>query len=125
MTTFKLTKRMLEVGNAPYIARANAKLAAEIRTSWPKPVAHLSDKQLVWMVGQARDAAVRFGVKDPMIRKRWIMVHALLVPFFFTARGVEQLFANAFGDPDDKAADVLQQIKVQFCEEGFSAQIWW
>lgn len=125
VASFKLTQRMLDAGNAPYVARANAELAAEIRAFRPDGAAHLSDKQLVWTIARAREAARAFGVMDPAVRKTWIMVDALLVPAFFAAPGVKAHFASAFGDADTKARDVLQQIKLQFRERGYGDQIWW
>ena len=125
MTSFKLTKRMRDTGNAPYVARANMKLAAEIRAFRPDPVAQYSDKQLVWRVATARDAARELGITDPVLIKRWIMTDALLMPGFFAAPGVRAHFQAAFGDPDAKAGDVLQQIKIIFFDKGHGAQIWW
>lgn len=53
------------------------------------------------------------------------MVDALLAPSFFAAPGVRAHFQNAYGDPDTKARDILQQIKIQFREQGCGDQIWW
>lgn len=125
VTFFKLTKRMLDVGNEPYQLRSNAQLAAEIRRFRPEPVAHLSNKQLVWTITRTRNASYDFGVEDPTVIKNWIMVDALLMPAFFAAPGVRKHFQNAFGDSDTKARDILQQIKILFCERGYSTLIWW
>lgn len=125
MTRFKLTRHMLETGNAPHEARINAEWAAEIRAFRPEPVSNLSDKQLAWVIGRSRKAARDFGVRDTDVTKNWTMVKALLAPGFFAIPSVIDHFQSAFGDPDTKARDVLQHIKITLRDNGRAAEIWW
>lgn len=122
---FKLTPAMLEIGNAPYEARTNAQLAAEIRAFRPAPVSNLSDKQLSAVVARARKAARDFGVRDPKVIRHWVMADALLTPGFFAMPSVVTHFQQAYGDADTKARDVLQLIKITLHDNGRSSEIWW
>ncbi|MBM7066486.1 hypothetical protein [Actibacterium sp. 188UL27-1] len=121
----KLTQKMLDVGNAPARAKANAELATEIRAFRPGPVAGLSDAQLVWAVDNSRQAALDFGLEYKRTIKQWIYVDLLLAPGF---HGIPDLMSDvngAYGDPDTKARDLFQTLKVLFRRNGRGAEIWW
>lgn len=80
---------------------------------------------MVGVVARSRKAAKSFGVSDAKVIRHWAMVEALLTPGFFAMPQVRQHFSVAYGDPDTKARDLIQLVKVDFQEFGRGAEIWW
>lgn len=74
MVHFKFTKAMKDAANAQLEPSLHLGLAQEIRAFRPWPVRNLSDRQLAWVVGRSRRAALEFGVRDQATLKHWVMV---------------------------------------------------
>lgn len=121
----KFTQAMRNAGDAPYLRQRDSKLARDIRSFRLEQVQYLSDKQLVWVVERARQGAQRLGVTEPEILRRWIMADALLAANFSSSDDVARHFLKASGSPDDKAADVLQLLKITLRNNGRGDEVWW
>ncbi|MEJ6404357.1 hypothetical protein [Yoonia sp. 2307UL14-13] len=64
-------------------------------------------------------------MRDSATVRHWVYVEALLTPGFFALPEAVAHFRDTYGDPDTKARDLIQMIKVTLRSNGRAAEIWW
>lgn len=105
--------------------RADLRLARRIRAFRPGPVAHVTDRQLMEIVRQARGAARRLGIVQDRLVARFVMVDALIAPKFYEQRNVIEHFQRASGSPDARIGDLFQLMKLTLRAYGRDSEVWW
>jgi len=84
-----------------------------------------------WIVIEVREPWARAAIDADALApikatiERWIAVDLLLAPSFHRLPKFRADFYAAYGDPDTKARDAFQTIKVLFHRNGRGAEIWW
>jgi hypothetical protein len=106
-------------------ARKDAEFAADIRAWRPHAVAHLSDDDLTEAVTEAREAAAGYGIADPQLRARFVMLGVAVAPGFWRYREIEAILLGHTGTPDIRFGDVCAMVAAGFRAAGRDAEIWW
>jgi hypothetical protein len=111
--------------NAVAQAEEDRAFAADLRAWHPVTVAHLDDVALVEKVGDTRRRAVAFGIEDPRLRARYVMIGVVLAPEFWRQAYLHQILNSRTGSPDIRFGDVCAAIKVSLAAAGRQQEVWW
>lgn len=124
-TLFTLTPEFHAALNQSVQDRKDAEFAARIRTWRPDAVAEQDDAALTEQVGVYRRIAASFGVTDPALKARWVMIGAVLAPEFWKSEAIYPLLVAKTGTPDIRFGDVCAALKVSLGMVGRSSEVWW
>jgi hypothetical protein len=122
---FRLTRQLKDAMNAAEYARHDRAFADSIR-KWRGPdVAHLDDNALTEEVARQRRVAVSFGVVEPALRARFVMMAVALAPDFWRQDDLYHLLTARTGTPDIRFGDVCAVFRTAFGMTGRQDEIWW
>jgi hypothetical protein len=99
--------------------------ADDIRQWHPAAVAHLGDDSLADKVGFARRIALSFGITDPRLRARFVMIGITLAPEFWRNMDIHRALTAPTGTPDIRFGDVCAMLKTALTMAGQHDRIWW
>jgi hypothetical protein len=97
----------------------------DIRAWHPDAVAHLDDEELTAKVTLARERAISFGITDPRLRARFVMIGVVLAPEFWRQPQIYHLLVAPTGNADIRFGDACAAIRVAMIAAGRQAEIWW
>ncbi|MFT6606208.1 MAG: hypothetical protein ACJA2X_001411 [Halocynthiibacter sp.] len=107
------------------VDRNDRSIAQIFREKNASDVVHLSDEQLFEQVREGRKAALSFGIKRPKLRMRFIMLHVLRVPHFWTDEDILAMLNGATGTPDIRFGDVCALFRSAAQRQGQIEKVWW
>lgn len=99
--------------------------AVRLRAYRPNLTNHLDNRALVDEVTTARASAVAIGLGNTGLRARFVMIHVLLTPYFWSESEAHAMLYAATGTPDIRFGDVCALIRLAAAEAGCSEEIWW
>lgn len=70
-------------------------------------------------------AANDLGLTDARMRARFIMIHVLIVPRFWTHPEAAQLLARPGGTPEVGFGDICATVKAALRQAGRVDEAWW
>ncbi len=111
--------------NAVAQAQEDRAFAVDIRQWHPAAVAHLDDDALADKVGVTRRIAISFGITDPRLRARFIMIGIALAPEFWRNMDIHRVLTVPTGTPDIRFGDVCAMFRTALTMAGRTDLIWW
>jgi hypothetical protein len=111
--------------NAVTQAQEDRAFADDIRQWKPQVVAHLDDDTLADKVGVTRRIALSFGITDPRLRARFIMIGIALAPEFWRNMDIHRVLTAPTGTPDIRFGDVCAMFRTALTMAGRPDLIWW
>jgi hypothetical protein len=111
--------------NAVTQAQEDRAFADDIRQWKPLVVAHLDDDTLADKVGVTRRIALSFGITDPRLRARFIMIGIALAPEFWRNMDIHRVLTAPTGTPDIRFGDVCAMFRTALTMTGRPDLIWW
>ncbi len=110
--------------NAVAQAEEDRAFADDIRQWHPVAVVHLDDMALAEKVGVTRRIAVSFGITDPRLRARFVMIGIALAPEFWRNMDIHRALTAPTGTPDIRFGDVCGMFKTALSIAGHKDRIW-
>jgi hypothetical protein len=104
--------------NAVAQAAEDTAFAADIRAWHPDSIAHLDDESLAAKVTQARERAIAFGLADPRLRARFVMIACTLAPDFWRNPLFFHMLNGRTGTADMRFGDVCAALRVALGQSG-------
>jgi hypothetical protein len=111
--------------NAVAQAAEDRAFADDIRAWHPDAVAHLDDESLAAKVTQARERAIAFGLADPRLRARFVMIACTLAPDFWRNPLFFHTLNGRTGTADMRFGDVCAALHVSSLRAGYPDLAWW
>jgi hypothetical protein len=106
-------------------AQEDRAFAEDIREWNPAAVEHLHDDALADIVGVTRRIALSFGITDPRLRARFVMIGIALAPEFWRNMDIHRVLTAPTGTPDIRFGDVCGMFKTALTVAGRPDLIWW
>jgi hypothetical protein len=122
---FRLTPQLKAAMNDAEYRRHDRDFAVSIRTWRGRDLEHLDDDALTEEVARQRRIAVSFGISDPALRARFVMIAVALAPDFWRHEDVHHLLIAHTGTPDIRFGDVCAVFRAAFVMVGRQDEIWW
>lgn len=111
--------------NAVAHAAEDEAFAEDIRIWHPQAVAHLDNDALNALVTLTRERAIAFGITDPRLRARFVMIACAVAPNFWRNPLFYHLLNAQTGTADTRFGDVCALLRLSLQQSGRPGWAWW
>lgn len=119
------TANLLSGMNTAVRSRMQREFAQELMRDHPNELLFDTEDEIVAEIRSARQIATQLGITDPQLRVRFLMIHLMVYPYFWSDPVLESLLRQPTGSPENCFLDLCETVKVSYARGGYAHLIWW